>query len=54
MVSTRYPDGCDNWLTIFSARVAGMIIGEVPMFDEVIESVSELETRVNGARDGID
>jgi Nucleotidyl transferase AbiEii toxin, Type IV TA system len=35
-------------------RMAGMIIGEVPMFDEVIESVRELETRVNGARDGID
>jgi hypothetical protein len=34
--------------------MAGMIIGEVPGFDEVIESVRELETRVNGAPAGID
>ena len=27
-------------------RMAGMIIGEVPKFDEVIESVRELETRI--------
>jgi hypothetical protein len=31
-----------------------MIIGEVPGFDEVIESVRELETRVNGAPAGIE
>jgi hypothetical protein len=35
-------------------RMAGMIIGEVPGFDEVIESVRELEARVNGAPDGVE
>lgn len=35
-------------------RMAGMLIGELPGFDEVIESVRELETRVNGAPAGID
>jgi hypothetical protein len=29
--------------------MAGMIIGEVPGFEEVIESVRELERRVNSA-----
>jgi hypothetical protein len=33
-------------------RMAGMIIGAVPEFDEVIQSVRELERRVNGP-DGI-
>jgi hypothetical protein len=35
-------------------RMAGMIIGEVPGFDEVIESVHKLEARVNGAPDGVE
>jgi hypothetical protein len=30
-------------------RMAGMIIGEVPGFNEVIESIRELEARVNGS-----
>jgi hypothetical protein len=35
-------------------RMAGMIIGEAPGFNEVIESVRELETRVNSAPAGTD
>jgi hypothetical protein len=35
-------------------QMAGMIVGEVPGFDEVIKSVRELETRVNSALDGAD
>jgi len=34
-------------------RMAGMIIGAVPEFDEVIQSVREVERRVNGGPDGI-
>jgi hypothetical protein len=34
-------------------RMAGMIIGDVPEFDDVIQSVRELERRVNGGPDGI-
>jgi hypothetical protein len=34
-------------------RMAGMIIGAVPEFDEVIQSVRELERRMNGGPDGI-
>lgn len=31
-------------------RMGGMIIGEIPRFEEVIESIRELEAHLNGAR----
>jgi hypothetical protein len=30
--------------------MGGMIIGEIPRFEEVIESIRELEAHLNGAR----